>query len=83
MCCELLEASPIFHASITRSAAVLKKEAKFDLLDAFEHEEGWNDPLAGALGLTAIQIGLVDLLKEEYGITPAGVLGHSAGLSPQ
>ena len=25
------------------------------------------------------QIGLVDLLREEYGITPGGVLGHSAG----
>ena len=25
------------------------------------------------------QIGLVDMLKDEYGITPAGVLGHSAG----
>ena len=25
------------------------------------------------------QIGLVDMLKEEYGIVPAGMLGHSAG----
>ena len=25
------------------------------------------------------QIGLVDLLREEYGIKPAGILGHSAG----
>ena len=25
------------------------------------------------------QIGLVDVLREEYGITPGGVLGHSAG----
>ena len=28
---------------------------------------------------TSAQIGLVDLLREEYGITPGGVLGHSAG----
>ena len=27
------------------------------------------------------QVGLVDMLREEYGITPAGVLGHSAGWS--
>ena len=26
-----------------------------------------------------LQIGLVDMLKEEYGIEPAGMLGHSAG----
>ena len=26
-----------------------------------------------------MQIGLVDMLKEEYGIEPAGMLGHSAG----
>ena len=25
------------------------------------------------------QVGLVDLLREEYGIVPAGMLGHSAG----
>ena len=27
----------------------------------------------------SVQIGLVDMLKEEYGIEPAGMLGHSAG----
>ena len=27
-----------------------------------------------------MQIGLVDVLREEYGITPAGFLGHSAGV---
>ena len=29
-----------------------------------------------------LQIGLVDLLREEYGIKPAGILGHSAGGHP-
>ena len=33
----------------------------------------------GALGLISIQIALVDVLKEEYGIVPDGMLGHSAG----
>ena len=33
----------------------------------------------GALGLLSIQIALVDVLKEEYGIVPDGMLGHSAG----
>lgn len=26
-----------------------------------------------------MQIALVDTLREEYGIVPAGILGHSAG----
>lgn len=29
--------------------------------------------------LDHVQIGLVDMLKEGYGIEPAGMLGHSAG----
>lgn len=29
-----------------------------------------------------LQVGLVDMLKEEYGIEPAGMLGHSAGEIP-
>lgn len=28
------------------------------------------------------QIGLVDMLRKEYGIEPAGMLGHSAGEIP-
>lgn len=26
-----------------------------------------------------MQVGLIDMLAEEYGIVPAGFLGHSAG----
>ena len=29
-----------------------------------------------------MQIGLVDVLREEHGIVPAGMLGHSAGEIP-
>lgn len=29
-----------------------------------------------------MQIGLVDMLRKEYGIVPAGMLGHSAGEIP-
>ena len=36
--------------------------------------------LAGLrLGFPPMQIGLVDMLREEYGIEPAGMMGHSAG----
>ena len=27
----------------------------------------------------SLQVGLVDMLREEYGVVPAGMLGHSAG----
>ena len=40
---------------------------------------------SGAASITLpvrLQIGLVDMLKEEYGIEPAGMLGHSAGEIP-
>jgi fatty acid synthase len=33
-------------------------------------------------GAALRQIGLVDVLREEYGIVPAGMLGHSAGEIP-
>jgi hypothetical protein len=38
--------------------------------------------LAKAVFWFICQIGLVDMLREEYGITPAGMLGHSAGEIP-
>ena len=29
------------------------------------------------------QIGIVDVLREDYGVRPAGILGHSAGMWAQ
>lgn len=47
----------------------------------FKAEQGWQAPKLAMVGLVAVQIGLVDMLREEHGITPAGMLGHSAGMS--
>ena len=48
------------------------------------------DSLCAILGETShdvcfgvcVQIGLVDMLRKEYGVVPAGMLGHSAGEIP-
>lgn len=38
--------------------------------------------LNSQLTILSLQIGIVDVLREEYGIEPAGMLGHSAGEIP-
>ena len=49
-----------------------------EALKRWESEEVL-EALKRAESLDHVQIGLVDMLKEEYGIEPAGMLGHSAG----
>lgn len=71
-----------FRTSILESAAAVKPFG-VDLLAEFEFENGFKDSSRSALGLTAIQLGLVDVLRDDYGITPAGMLGHSAGELPK
>ena len=74
----LLHSSAAFRESLTACAAVVEPFG-IKLLDEFASEKGWKTPLLGTVGLLAIQIALVDLLREEYNLTPAGMLGHSAG----
>ena len=74
----LLEGSPTFRASVRACAAVVRPLG-IDLEGEFRAEAGWESPLMASLGLIAVQIGLVDVLREQYGIRPAGMLGHSAG----
>lgn len=78
MALSLLKSQPVFRASIKASAAILA-DVKVDLLGEFAAEAGFKDPMHSALGLCCVQIALVDLLKEEFGISPDGMLGHSAG----
>ena len=77
----LLEGNPTFRRSVQSSAAVLVPKG-IDLMAEFRAEKGWKTPLLGAVGLLAVQIGLVDVLKEDYGIVPDGMMGHSAGEAP-
>ena len=50
-----------------------------DLLAELDKEDGYAHPSMAMVGLVAVQIGLVDMLRDEFGIEPAGMLGHSAG----
>ena len=74
----LLRSHATFRASIEASAAILS-ELGLDLVAEFEDENGFKDSSRSAVGLCAIQIALVDILREDHGILPDGMLGHSAG----
>lgn len=78
MALTLLESSPTFKKSILQCAAALQTVG-LDLMAEFRAEKGWQNPKLAMVGLIAVQIGLVDVLREDYGIVPAGMLGHSAG----
>ena len=75
-----MKSHPTFQASM-RACANWALQHDIDLLSEFHMEKGFKDPIKSALGLAATQIGLVDLLKIEYGIVPEGMLGHSAGIT--
>ena len=75
---ELLDSSLVFRAAIDACAAVLEPLG-VHLHEEFRAADGWKRPKHAMVGLTALQVGLVDVLREEHGITPAGCLGHSSG----
>ncbi|KAK9916399.1 hypothetical protein WJX75_002178 [Coccomyxa subellipsoidea] len=76
---ELLSESPAYRRGVEACAGALKLFG-IDLIAAFSDEAGFSeDPIVAAVGLIALQVGLTDMLAEEYGIVPAGFLGHSAG----
>ena len=77
---DLLEASGAFAESV-RCAAAAVAPLGMDLLAAFHEPDGWATGVQAAVGLTAVQVGLCDMLEKEYSIVPAGFLGHSAGAS--
>lgn len=74
----LLQSNPTYRASLLASCEVAK-QLGVDLHAEFTSSQGFQDPSRSALGLCAVQIALVDVLAKDYGITPKGMLGHSAG----
>lgn len=76
----LLQSNRVFREAVEECATSVKPHG-IDLMAEFTKARGWASPLLGAVGLLAVQIGLVDVLAEDYGIKPAGMLGHSAGES--
>ncbi|EIE19942.1 hypothetical protein COCSUDRAFT_58179 [Coccomyxa subellipsoidea C-169] len=76
---ELLSESPAYSRGVKACAEALQPFG-INLIAAFSDEAGFSeDPILAAVGLIALQVGLTDMLAEEYGIVPAGFLGHSAG----
>ncbi|GIF63129.1 phthioceranic/hydroxyphthioceranic acid synthase [Asanoa ishikariensis] len=75
---ELLAAEPAFAASLTRTDALIGTEAGFSVLDVLRSGQpvsgcGFVQPV-----LFAVQVALADLWRS-YGVSPAGVIGHSMG----
>ncbi|RAH59477.1 polyketide synthase [Aspergillus piperis CBS 112811] len=79
---ELLDAYPTFFNSMHEANAYLQTlGCQWDLLDALqmsESESSVNLTDRSQTLCTALQIALVDLLKQ-FGITPKKVVGHSSG----
>ena len=81
MCRDLLDTSPVFADSITRSDRELSRYADWSLLDELRRDE--NSSRMGETEIAqpanfAIQIALAEQLAQ-YGISPDAVVGHSAG----
>lgn len=76
---DLIKTNTTFYKALKKCHDTLKPH-NIDLLAEFEAVKGFKTPLLNSVGLIAVQIGLTDVLREEYGIVPDGMLGHSAGI---
>ena len=74
----LIQGKPSYRDSILASCEIAQKLG-VNLMAEFTSSQGFREPSRSALGLCAVQIALVDVLRQDFGITPAGILGHSAG----
>lgn len=74
-----LMALPAFAASVRRSAAALEPHG-VDLVHIVTEapDETFNDVIASFVSIAAVQVALVDVLRE-LGVTPDGIVGHSVG----
>lgn len=78
MASELLQTVPTFQKAIHKCADVLNERYNMDLLAEFNSSKGFSRSIQASVGLTALQIGLVEVLKS-VGIVPDIFFGHSAG----
>lgn len=74
----LLAHSATFKQSIEQSAEFLQP-LNINLMACFMADDGWTVTTNASLGLLALQIALVDMLRQEYAVEASGWLGHSAG----
>ncbi|KAL3425313.1 polyketide synthase [Phlyctema vagabunda] len=79
---ELLHSYPVFRSTIFRIAVILEDlGAAFSLIDELSKDAETSQISTAEISqpaCTAIQLGLVDLLKT-WGIRPSAVTGHSSG----
>eukprot|EP00884_Botryococcus_braunii_P002848 jgi/Botrbrau1/12564/Bobra.0169s0099.1 len=78
MASELLQHVPLFRRAVQKCADVLLTRYRIDLMSEFESSSGFSQAVQASLGLTAVQIGLIEVLRQ-FGIEPDMFLGHSAG----
>jgi 3-oxoacyl-(acyl-carrier-protein) synthase/NADPH:quinone reductase-like Zn-dependent oxidoreductase/malonyl CoA-acyl carrier protein transacylase len=85
---ELFLNNNIFHNTITRLSDFLlemQKENEIDskleninLLDLFQNGQDWLNKSYSSIGISAVQIGLVNILTDQH-IVPDFIIGHSMG----
>lgn len=81
MAADLMAASSTFRTSFTLAAQRMQEEG-IDLLAEMEDVAGFDatvDATVATVGLVAVQIGLMDMLTQDFGIAADGFLGHSVG----
>ena len=67
----------LFRTTVIEASRLLPPEVDVDSL--FREGDRWCDKRFSSLGITLVQIGLVTLLRERYGVVPDLVVGHSVG----
>jgi len=81
MGCELYKNEPIFRETLNKFDAIFKKIAGWSVIKELRQSEENSRIKEAEVAQPAnfaVQIGLTELLKH-HGITPQGVVGHSAG----
>jgi acyl transferase domain-containing protein len=78
---DLLATNTVFYKKMEECSSVVEQRYGLDLITPFRSGADWPGACEASVALTALQIGLVNVLAEHFGIKPAGFLGHSAGES--
>eukprot|EP01038_Epipyxis_sp_PR26KG_P009638 gene9638-12977_t len=76
----LFQSNQTFYKTIERLSSALTEISNkaIDLLELFKVGTLWDDKRYSSLGITSVQIGLTNMLKEK-GFQPDYILGHSLG----
>jgi fatty acid synthase, animal type len=73
---DLYETEPIFRETIINACHDFNE---FDVNEFFKVGDKWEKKEYSAVGIILVQIGLVALLIEKYGLVPDYLIGHSLG----